>query len=92
MTPEVSIIISNYNHNQWLQRNVDSWSKQIFRDFEIIIIDEHSDEPINIKHDERTIIYYSDLPYRRYLGDTWNFGITKAKGKYLIFFILTDMW
>lgn len=42
--PELSIIISTYNAVEWLRKTLWGYSKQTFRDFEIIIADDGSGE------------------------------------------------
>lgn len=47
--PKISIILSTYNRPNFLQRAVDSVLAQTFKDFELIVVDDHSDTPPNIK-------------------------------------------
>lgn len=46
--PKVSVILTTFNRPQLLQRAVDSVLAQTFKDFELIIIDDFSDQPPNI--------------------------------------------
>ena len=47
--PKISVIITTWNRPQLLQRAIDSVLAQTFKNFELIVIDDHSDKPPNIK-------------------------------------------
>lgn len=56
--PKISVILSTYNRPNFLQRAVDSVLAQTFTDFELIVIDDHSDVPPNLnlqKGEDRVI-------------------------------------
>ena len=40
--PLVSVIIPNYNHQEYLKQRIDSILNQSFQDFEIILLDDKS--------------------------------------------------
>ncbi len=42
--PDVSVIISTYNQPQWLQKVLWSYHKQLYKNFEVVIADDGSDE------------------------------------------------
>lgn len=44
-TPKISIIISTYNSEEWLEKVLWSYNTQLFKDFEIIIADDGSKQP-----------------------------------------------
>ncbi|MFV0564572.1 MAG: glycosyltransferase family 2 protein [Flavobacteriaceae bacterium] len=44
-TPKISIIISTYNSEAWLEKVLWSYEAQIFKDFEIVIADDGSKQP-----------------------------------------------
>ncbi|MBD0834922.1 glycosyltransferase family 2 protein [Aestuariibaculum suncheonense] len=44
-TPEISIIISTYNSEAWLEKVLWSYEAQTFKDFEIVIADDGSKQP-----------------------------------------------
>lgn len=49
MKPKISVIISTWNRPKLLQRALDSVLAQTFTDFEVIIVDDCSDKPVNLK-------------------------------------------
>ena len=51
-SPTISVIICTYNRHSLLQRAVDSVLQQDEKDFEIIIIDDGSDEPVIPPHQQ----------------------------------------
>ena len=93
MEPKVSIIIPVYNVEKYIERCLESISKQKYKDFEVIIINDGStDKTLDIinkykKKDKRINIYSQDN-----LGPSIsrNNGIKKAKGEYLAFIDADD--
>ena len=51
-SPTISVIICTYNRHSLLQRAVDSVLQQDEKHFEIIIIDDGSDEPVIPPHQQ----------------------------------------
>ena len=85
---EVSVIIPNYNHARFLKKRIDSVLEQTYRNFEIIILDDHSDD------DSRAVIetYRSNEKVAHIIynevnsGSTfkqWKKGLELATGKYI---------
>ena len=96
MNPEVSIIVPNYNHDQFLEKRLESIFNQTFQDFEIILLDDVStDQSIKI------LQKYADHPKVSHFvvnkmnsGNAfrqWRRGIDLARGKY-IWIAETDDW
>jgi glycosyltransferase involved in cell wall biosynthesis len=85
---KVSVIIPCYNLGAYLEEAVDSVLEQTFKDFEIIIVDDGStDEETIRKIDEVAKKDKSISTFRtenQGLSATRNFGISKAKGEYII--------
>ncbi|HXK49687.1 MAG TPA: glycosyltransferase family 2 protein, partial [Clostridiales bacterium] len=87
ITPAISVIMSVYNSEQYLQESIDSILDQTFNDFEFIITDDCStDGSFEI------IKSYAMLDKRiKYFRNSENIGLTKslnlmldiAKGKYI---------
>lgn len=88
--PLVSIIIPNFNHASFLKRRIESVLSQSFQDFELIILDDFSNDDsksiINdyVNHSKVSNVVFNDSNS----GSTfkqWNKGVSLAKGKYIWF-------
>lgn len=88
MEPVVSVIIPNYNHATFLQERLDSILNQTYTKFEVIILDDASqDKSKDIieryrKHPKVKQLIYNDKntgnPFLQ-----WKKGLDLAKGKYI---------
>lgn len=85
--PRVSVIIPNYNHAPFLERRIDSILRQTFQDFEVIILDDASED-----QSKDIISQYASLPRIRVHyntvntgipGKQWNKGVKEARGEYV---------
>lgn len=88
MTPLVSVIIPNYNHEKYLDLRIKSILMQTFQDFEIIILDDKSpDNSKNIIEQYRNHPKVSHIIYNENnSGSTfiqWNKGFELSKGDYI---------
>ena len=86
MKPIISVVISTYNQ-PLLQRAIDSVLAQTFKEFEIIIVDDHSKTPpqINLPKGEDRVVPIR-LPYNTgYMVRPKNIGIMCARGKYIAY-------
>ena len=83
--PKISVVIATYNRPQFLQRAIDSVLAQTFKDFELIVIDDHSDKPPNIKlPDGEDRLVAMRLPHNTgYAVKPRNVGIMIARGDYI---------
>lgn len=89
MNPKISIIIPVYNVEKYISECIESLLSQTFKEIEILAIDDCStDNSYNIlkkyaKEDSRIVLYQN----KKNLGvsATRNFGLDKAKGKYISF-------
>lgn len=95
MQTTVSIIIPTYNRASFIQQTILSVLDQTLQDFEIIIIDDNSND--NTKeivdsffHDDR-IIYLKNSKNMG-PGAARNIGLKIAKGKYIAFLDSDDLW
>ena len=81
----VSVVLPCYNSHRYLQKTLDSLRAQTFRDFEMILVDDGSDDPdtlafIDSLADDVRVLRQPNtgLPAAR------NTGILHAKGEYVL--------
>jgi glycosyltransferase involved in cell wall biosynthesis len=94
--PKVSVIVPNYNHARFLKKRLESILSQDFKDFELIILDDCSnDESREIIESYRTENRVREIIYNDINSGTtfkqWNKGIELAKGEY-IWIAESDDW
>lgn len=86
--PSVTIIIPNYNHSRYLHQRIDSVLQQSYSNFELIILDDCSQDNSRdiiteyTKSDSRIKVFFN----KKNSGSTfkqWNKGIALAKGEYI---------
>ena len=85
---EVSVILPNYNHKNYLKERIDSILNQTYQDFELIILDDHSSdnsgEIIELYRLDKRVSHIeynahnSGSPFRQ-----WAKGINLAKGSFI---------
>ena len=90
----VSIIIPTYKRVEKLKRAIDSVFNQTFTNWEIIIIDNHSEDGTkelidNYKNPKIKILLIKN---NGNIAKSRNLGIKKSKGKYLALLDSDDMW
>ena len=82
----ISVIIPCYNHGKYLYETFDSVYQQTYQNFEIIVVDDGSDDEVTknvLKELEQTSIKV----LRKKNGgvsSARNFGIQKSKGEYIL--------
>lgn len=96
MTPLISVLIPNYNHAKYLKQRIESVLNQTFRNFELIILDDCSnDDSKIIIENYRHHDLVSNIIYNKHnTGNTfvqWKKGIEISKGKY-IWIAESDDW
>ncbi|MEA3225843.1 MAG: glycosyltransferase family 2 protein [Planctomycetota bacterium] len=91
--PEVSVIVPTYNRDYIIKETVDSILAQTFEDFEVLVVDDGSTD------DTRAVVENSVDNRVRYFHKTnggpssaRNFGLSKAKGRYILFLDSDDYW
>ena len=93
-TPEISVLLSSYNHEKYIRRTIESVLNQTFTDFELIIVDDcstdNSKDVINSYKDPRIRPFF--LEPNRGMGVAFNFAVKKARGKYLARIDSDDFW
>lgn len=88
--PKFSIVIPVYNVENYIGKCLESIKKQTFKDYEIIVVDDGSDDnsmKIVKKYDTK-IINSSHVG----VSEARNIGAKQAKGDYLIFLDSDDYW
>jgi len=96
MSPEVSVIVPNYNHAPYLAQRIDSILAQTFRDFELILLDDRSADDswaVLERYRDRPEIAHllrneanSGSPFKQ-----WEKGIALARGRY-VWIAESDDW
>jgi hypothetical protein len=91
-TPFFSIVIPTYNRADLLRQALDSVSRQEFRDFEVIVVDDGSTEDLSVlvaKYGERT-----RLLRQANAGPSAarNRGLAATTGEYVAFLDSDDVW
>jgi glycosyltransferase involved in cell wall biosynthesis len=91
--PEISIIIPAYNAERTIEETIQSVQQQTFQDFELIVIDDGSNDRTkelvqNIQDERLQIFSYENggLPVAR------NRGISHASGEFVAFLDADDLW
>ena len=91
---QVSIITPLYNSELYIGEAIDSVLKQTYKDFEMIIIDDHSTD-----HSAKIVNSYTDsriklisLDKNTGAGIARNKGLEIAKGQYIAFLDADDIW
>ena len=92
----VSVIMASYNHEKFISDAIESVLNQTYKDFELIIIDDYSNdnsrEIINKyeKKDNRIKVIFHEK--NKGLSRTRNDGFDIAEGKYIAFIDSDDVW
>jgi glycosyltransferase involved in cell wall biosynthesis len=92
--PFFTVVIPTYNRAELLKESIQSVLDQTFKDFELIVVDDHSTdstkEVIESFKDERIVYILNDRG--RGGAGTRNAGIFRAKGKWIAFLDDDDVW
>jgi len=90
----VSIIVLTYNRFDLLSQTLTSILKQIYTDFEIVIVNDGStDETKNLsKHFSDSRIRLFNLEKQNNLAKLRNFGIKQSRGEFISFCDDDDLW
>jgi glycosyltransferase involved in cell wall biosynthesis len=92
--PIVSVIIPSFNREKLILKAIDSVLNQTYQDFEILVIDDASTDNTEqvIKGLGKENIQYFRMEKNGGQCIARNFGISKAKGKYVAFLDSDDEW
>ncbi len=91
--PKISVIVPVYNVEKYLAQCVESILAQTLKDIEILLINDAStDHSLELArtYEKDPRVKVMDKPHGG-LGDTRNYGVARATGKYLVF-IDSDDW
>lgn len=95
MMPQISIIVPVYNTGEILRNTVNSILNQTYKDFELLLIDDGSQDISSAicdeyqKHDCRVRVFHKEISG---ICDTRNYGISLARGKYIAFCDHDDLY
>lgn len=95
MTPAVSIVLATFNRLELLRSSVDSVLQQTFRDWELIIADDGSEEPTrrflaSLESPGRVRVLWLDHSGRPSVAR--NAALRAARGEYIAFQDSDDLW
>ncbi len=94
MNPKVSVVMPTYNQAQYIGIAIESVIAQTFQDFELIIIDNHSNdgtENVIRSFDDRRI-RYEKFHNNGVIGASRNRGIASARADLIAFLDSDDRW
>jgi len=94
MSDLISVIIPNYNQGVFLKRAIESVLSQTYQHFEIIVVDNHSSDQTDeiIKKFEEHLIQLYKIHNNGIIATSRNYGIARAKGKYIALLDSDDWW
>jgi len=89
-----SVVIPTYNRCDLLKKAVNSVLTQTYKNFEIIIIDNHSEDNTQevVESFENKKIIYQKIHNEGIIGKSRNLGIKISKGKWIAFLDSDDFW
>lgn len=90
--PLVSVLIPTLNRLELVRRAVESVLQQSFQNFEIVIIDDGSTEPIASLEQEYPKVRVVRHPRNLGISPARNTGVQAARGKYIAFLDSDDAW
>ncbi len=92
--PLVSVILPTFNHGRFISKAIESVLNQTYSNFELIIIDNHSED-----NTEEVVAFYKDnrINYLKFrnngiIAASRNYGIKHSRGKYVAFLDSDDTW
>ncbi|ANE53008.1 hypothetical protein SY85_23575 [Flavisolibacter tropicus] len=90
----VSIILLTYNRSKLLQECIHSILNQTYTNFELLIIDDGSDDDTRerVLEIKDTRISYFYQPRCGYTGRLKNYALSKAKGSFIAYMDSDDLW
>ena len=96
--PLISVIVTSYNYEKYIEKNLKSILNQTYKNYEVIIVEDGSkDNSLNVikkytdKY-ENFHLFTHDNHQNRGLVESVKLGISKSKGKYIAFLESDDYW
>tara|TARA_B110000008_G_scaffold208589_1_gene207426 strand:+ start:605 stop:1537 length:933 start_codon:yes stop_codon:yes gene_type:complete len=93
-SPLISVVIPTYNHADFLKVAIKSVLGQIYQNFEIVIVDNHSNDHttdvIDSFNDDRIHLY--KINNNGIIAASRNFGVDQAKGEWIAYLDSDDYW
>ncbi len=86
--PVVSVIITSYNHAQYLPKSIESAINQTYKNIEVIVVDDGSTDETKIVAHGYNVIYIYQL--NKGLSAARNTGILHSSGVFLVFLDADD--
>lgn len=86
----ISVIIPCYNSGNTIQNSIDSVLNQTWKNIELIIVNDGSDDPKTIKILENILSAKVISQHNKGLPSARNFGVSKAQGEYIFFLDADD--
>ncbi len=92
MTATISVIIPTYNYGRFIGRCLDSVLRQTYRDTEILVVDDGSDDGTEEVMKHYPSVLYTRLPENRGVSAARNIGLQMARGRFVAFIDADDEW
>lgn len=96
MTPSVSIITPTYNHRQYISDCIESVLRQTYDDYEMIVVDDGSDDGtadvVREFSDDRITLLPQENRGIWKLAETYNRALKESEGKYVAILEGDDKW
>ena len=94
--PDISILMPVYNAGIELRTCLDSIIEQSFQEFELVIVDNGSDDEspeilASYQNEYSDKIFVHRIEHNNFVGTVRNFALTKARGKYIYMCDSDDM-
>jgi len=87
---KVSVIIPFYNDHKTIKRAIDSVLNQTYENIEIIVVDDYSSEPLNLKDERYSNIKVITHKQNKGSSVARNSGVRSANGEYVAFLDADD--
>ncbi|MBA7530747.1 UDP-Glc:alpha-D-GlcNAc-diphosphoundecaprenol beta-1,3-glucosyltransferase WfgD [subsurface metagenome] len=92
--PLISVVMPTYNHGRFIGDAINSVLNQTYRNLELIIIDNFSED-----NTEKIVTSYKDdrIKYLKFknngvIASSRNYGIKHSRGEYIAFLDSDDVW